>query len=133
MVKIEVGPSNIHGLGCFAGDRVEKGQLVWKFESGFDIALPKSQVDSLPVSARENLLTYAYVSKITGDYILCSDDSKFTNHSNDPNVRCFIPEGAEGNELVCFAVRDIEIGEEITNDYRDFDVDPYDVKFVFNE
>ncbi|MCB1229795.1 MAG: SET domain-containing protein [Verrucomicrobiae bacterium] len=132
MVKIEIGPSSIHGIGCFAREQIKKGQLVWQFDERFDLALKKELVDSLPLGARENLLNYAYVSKTTGDYILSSDDTKFTNHSNTPNISCHVPSGCTGNELVCYATQDIEIGEEMTNDYRDFDVDPYDVEFVIN-
>jgi SET domain-containing protein len=126
-VRISVGPSQIHGLGCIAEEEIRTGQLVWKFQPGFDLALKKEFIDSLPAGARENVLNYAYISKTTGDYILCSDDSKFTNHSPMPNVKCVIPEGGAPNELVCHATRTILPGEEITNDYRDFDSSPDDV------
>ena len=129
-VRISIGPSDIHGLGCIAEEEIQAGQMVWRFEPGFDLALSQAQIDSLSPGSRENVLRYAYVSKLTGDYILCSDDSKFTNHSTDPNVKCLIPEGASGNELVCYAVRDIPAGAEITNDYRDFDRSPDDVSAV---
>ncbi|MCB1085861.1 MAG: SET domain-containing protein [Verrucomicrobiae bacterium] len=132
LVRIEIGQSAIHGIGCFAKEPIKKGQMVWRFDEQFDRVLKKEFVNSLPAGAKENLLTYAYVSKTTGDYILSSDDTKFTNHSNTPNISCFVPDGCTGNELVCFANQDIAIGEEMTNDYRDFDVDPYDVESVIN-
>lgn len=122
-VKIEIRSSKIHGLGCFAAEPIEKGQLVWKFDEQYDRVLKKEFVESLPLPAKENLLNYAFVSKITGDYILCSDDSKFTNHSPSPNVTCFIPPGSTNNDLECYATRAICQGEEITNDYREFDAE----------
>ncbi len=123
MVRIEIGRSGIHGLGCFAKEGIEAGQLVWRFDESFDLVLKKDIVEALSPGARENFLNYAFISKTTGDYILCSDDSKFTNHSSSPNVTCFVPEGCENNELECYATQDILPGEEITNDYRDFDAE----------
>lgn len=125
-VKIKVRESAIHGLGCFAEESVEVGQLVWKFDDQFDLVLTKEQIDTLPPCAKENLLHYAFVSKTTGDYILCSDDSRFTNHSPNPNVACFIPTGSTNNDLECFATRPILPGDEITNDYREFDAESGD-------
>lgn len=125
-VKIEIGRSAVHGLGCFAREHIEAGQLVWKFDGRFDLVLSKDTVESLPIGARENFINYAFVSKITGDYILCSDDSRFTNHSWTPNVVCIIPVGSTGNELECYATRPILPGEEITNDYREFDAESGD-------
>lgn len=126
MVRIEIRESGIHGLGCFTKELIEAGQLVWKFDETFDLALTKEFVEGLPRGAKENFLQYSFVSKTTGDYILCSDDSKFTNHSSDPNVSCFIPDGCDRNELVCYANRRIVPGEELTNDYRDFDAESTD-------
>lgn len=126
MVKIEVGKSAIHGLGCFARESIEVGQLVWKFDERFDLVLKKEFVDTLPPGAKENFVNYAFVSKTTGDYILCSDDSRFTNHSPTPNVVCVIPPGTSNNDLECYATRPILPGEEITNDYREFDAESGD-------
>lgn len=127
LVKIKLNKSKIHGIGCFANEFIKKDQLVWKFDKNFDLVLKKEYVDSLPIGAKENFLNYAYISKTTGDYILCSDDSKFMNHSNEPNIKCIIPEGCKTDDLICFAIKDIEIDEEIISDYKDFDADPYDV------
>jgi len=121
MVRIEVAESGIHGLGCFSKELIEAGQLVWKFDEKFDVVMKKDFIDGLPTGAKENLLNYAFINKVTGDYILCSDDSKFTNHSPTPNVTCLIPDGSSGNELECYAARRILPGEEITNDYTSFE------------
>ena len=125
MVRIEIRSSSIHGLGCFAGENIEPGQLVWRFDEEFDLVLKKDFVESLPPGAKENFLNYSFISKTTGDYILCSDDSKFTNHSATPNVTCSVPEGCTKNELECYSTRKILPGEEITNDYRDFDAESW--------
>lgn len=123
LIKISLNRSDIHGIGCFTKEFVKKGQLIWKFDDKFDLVLSKEYVDNLPEGAKDNFLNYAYISKPTGEYVLCSDDSKFFNHDNDPNVSCVIPEGSKNNDLLCFATRDINEGEELTCNYGDFDAE----------
>ena len=127
LVKIKLEKSRIHGLGVFANQFIPKGTLVWKFDPTFDLIVKEHVVDAFPEIPQEDFLTYAYQSKITRDYVLCSDNSKFVNHDPDANVRCIISEDQKNNDMVCFALRDINIDDEITNNYVDFEVDVSDV------
>ena len=45
------------------------------------------------------------------DWIINGDDSRFVNHSYTPNTKCIGPSS--------LAIRDINIGDELTIDYRD--------------
>ena len=130
LVKSKLDKSNIHGTGLFAEEFIAKGALVWKFDEKFDLVLTKEEVDQLSPAAKEQFLNYAYIGKKSGKYILCSDDSRFFNHSLTPNVKCEVPENPDSeDDLVCIAVQDIKVGEELTCDYREFDDDPSDVVF----
>jgi SET domain-containing protein len=73
--------------------------------------MTEDQVQRLPVAAREQVLYYAYFDVPTKTFVLSGDDDRFTNHSDNPNTKC------QGD--CTFAVRDIQEGEEITNDYRE--------------
>lgn len=120
-----IGQSKIHGIGLFAKEPVSKGTKVWEFSPGFDLALTTEEVQSLSEAAREQFLNYAYLSKESGKYVLCSDDARFFNHDDDSNITCIVPSGPHSeNALECFATRDIRAGEEITNNYTEFDADP---------
>ena len=44
------------------------------------------------------------------------------NHSNDPNIRLFIKDYGDGYG---YALRDIEEGEELTEDYRNYSFVPF--------
>ncbi|MEA2701613.1 MAG: uncharacterized protein QOE22_322 [Candidatus Parcubacteria bacterium] len=128
LVKSTLGPSAIHGIGLFAEEPIKEGTKVWEFAPGFDLAVTKEEVEKLSEPAREDFFNYAYLSKHTGRYILCSDDARFFNHDPDANTTCHIPAGKEMEDaLVCHATRDIQAGEELTNNYGEFDEDPYDV------
>lgn len=117
LVKTKIGPSKIHGIGLFASQFIPKGTVVWQFEEGFDIKFSIAKLMILPPPAKEIVLNFAYLNK-DGDYVLCSDDARFFNHSNQANVTS--PEDDNEPNL---AARDIQPGEELTQDYKSFDAD----------
>lgn len=119
LVKTKIGVSPIHGIGLFAEEYIPVGRPVWKFLHGFDLIVPADVVGRLAPPARQQFLEYCYIDVSTGEYILCSDDARFFNHSDDPNTA---GEGTKGED-VDVATRDIQPGEELTCDYRTFDLD----------
>ena len=124
LVKTRLDKSLIHGIGIFSREFIAKGAIVWRFAQGFDLVLTKEQVGRLSEAARDQFLNYAYLSKKTGLYILCSDDSRFFNHELNPNTTCRVPVNPDSSDsLECFANRDIQPGEELTNNYCEFDND----------
>ncbi len=118
-VKTKVLPSKIQGLGLFADQLIPKGTVIWKFTSNFDIKYTKEQINALPQEARDFLATYAYLSKKSGLYILPVDNAKYFNHSETPNSKSAYLDTEE--EVVTTAVMDIQLGEEITDNYSLFD------------
>lgn len=118
LVKTEVRPSPIHGLGLFAAEFIPDGTVTWRYLDGFDQRLPESILSILSGPAKEQFLKYSYVDPVTGLYELCADDARFFNHSENPNTA-----GVPSGEDVDIATRDINAGEELTCDYRTFDRD----------
>lgn len=116
VVKTHLKYSDIHGLGCFAGEDIKKGQLVWRFDEGIDLVFTEEQLKELPSSFSEFLKVYAYspLSESEKVFILCADHARHMNHSEDPNLL----ETPEGTNV---ALRDIKKGEELTCDYNQFD------------
>lgn len=121
MVRTKIGPSKIHGTGIFADQFIPKDTMTWRFAPGFDLHIKPDDLLKLSESARKIFWKYAYVDKYNDHYILCFDDERFINHSEDPNIiqRKYNGE-TEGVEV---AARDIKPGEELTVNYYDFDKD----------
>jgi len=117
LVKTKIGQSKINGIGLFANQFIPKGTLVQKFMPGFDLIIPESDIQKLSEPAREQFLKYAYKNK-DGQYILCFDDTRFLNHSDNPNLISTDPV-----EEIDIAARDIQKGEELTVNYKEFDAD----------
>ncbi len=123
LVKTLLSPSEIHGIGLFAGERIPAGTVVWRFDPAIDLVLADDALERLSGPAREQMLKYSYVDRHLKRRILCGDDARFFNHSDDPNCLDF-PDDTGGTTV---AKRDIEVGEELTSDYASFDLDhvPY--------
>lgn len=112
-VKTYIDKSPIHGIGLFAGEFIPKDTLIWKLDRKLDLIVSQEEYEKLPPLAKEHFNWFAYYSESRGGWILCFDNGKFVNHSKTPNTY------GVGDTI---ALRDIEIGEEITEDY-----------YVFNE
>ena len=113
LVKTYLAESKIHGIGCYAAERILKGTTVWVFDGRIDTLYNEQQLSKLSLPCQEQIRKYAYFDYFYNSFVLCGDDSRFFNHSINPN--CLDP-----NPHIVVAARDIEIGEEITSDYSTF-------------
>jgi len=117
LVKTRIGPSRINGLGLFAAQFIPQGTHVWKMVRWFDLVLTKEQIDRLSNPAREQFIRCGHLDLYTGEYILCADEARYLNHSENPNIRY----NADSDQDIDVAVRDIQEGEEITINYKEYD------------
>jgi len=118
IVRTSLRPSSIQGLGCFAEEPIKQGQVVWQFDPRLDLRIPISELSRYPSAIQEHFLIYTYVEIYDGQEVMvyCADLSKHVNHSDTPNL-FDTPDNL--NET---AVRDIDIGEELTCNYYSFDL-----------
>ncbi|HIH24518.1 TPA: SET domain-containing protein [Candidatus Woesearchaeota archaeon] len=121
LVNTKVLPSNIHGMGLFADEFIPKGTVIWKFTPGFDLKFTKEQIAGFPEQVREYLHVYSWLSKKSGAYCFSSDNGKYFNHSEHPNSLSAYYE--DEDEVVTRAIKDIQCGDEITDDYSTFEKD----------
>jgi len=121
LVKTKIGLSRIEGIGIFADEFIPKGTPVWKFQEGFDLKIKKEELAKLSEPSKKQFLKYSYLNPETNEYILCFDDSRFFNHSDNPN--CIGIVSAEDGEEIDITTRDIQKDEELTCNYKDFTLD----------
>jgi len=108
--RLRAGKSPIHRFGVFAAERIPArrtvidytGELVTKVES----------------RRRTRNVKRRYVIKLDGfwriDGAVGGSGAEFINHSCDPNIRYKVVR----NQVVCQSIRPIDVGEELTADYR---------------
>lgn len=114
-VRTKITQSSIEGVGLFADEFIPAGTITWQYDPEFDIAFDEDALKRIPEHVRGQFLKYSYFDHDIKKYILCSDDQRFINHSNTPNIRS-TPEKD-------VAARDIQIGEEIMCDYAHYEHD----------
>lgn len=96
------------GWGVFATRRIPRGTITWALDI-LDQRFSAEHVSAMPDYARAQLEKYSYIDA-RGDHVLCWDHARFYNHSC--NANCL----SVGYDFEV-AVRDIEAGEELTDDY----------------
>lgn len=125
MIRTKVKPSSIPGagLGLFADQEINKGDVVWTFCPGYDIILTQDDLLRMSEASRWNFLNYCYFDKHTKRFVLCGDDDRFINHSKK-NANLVQKQEQNGkDEGVVVASRDIRKGEELLCDYYEYDLD----------
>jgi len=118
LVKAWVGVSKIHGFGLIAHEFIPRGTIVWRLVPGFDVVLTDEELLRLPTPIQEHVLYYGFFDSTLKKHILCADDDRFSNHSDDANTELY------GDYSI--AIRDIHEGEEMTEDYKGLGKSIYD-------
>jgi uncharacterized protein len=121
LVKTKLDISRIQGIGLFADETIAGGTLIWKFNRLIDLIFTEEQIEELALHAREQIKKYSYRDIHSELYVLCGDDARFFNHSENPN--CLDTYESSEKEGITFASRHIAAGEELTCDYGLFDLD----------
>ena len=113
LIQTVVKKSPIHGKGLFAAQDVPEGTVVWEFDEKSDLELPAKFLQD--VDDKVNAYVDFFGSREGNTVYIDGDDTRYMNHSRDPNVRTWA-----GRESM-FASRFIKKGEELLCDYREFD------------
>jgi uncharacterized protein len=106
--------SSAIGFGVFATRFIPKGTITWVFDP-LDQIVSAPKASELPAALQRQLDIYSYQNG-RGEKILCWDHARFVNHSCHPTSL------APGFDLE-IAVRDIQPGEQITDDYGSLNID----------
>ena len=112
LIDTYLDKSKIQGVGVFAKENIKKGQLIKEVRPDFEIEFNKDNLPKMPLALAKLIDTHAYERELGSKILVMGiDNEKYLNHSNDPNVN--------DNGI---ALKNIKIGDEITVDYKDFDV-----------
>src|SRR4051794_33278237 len=113
MVETELRESPIHGIGVFLTEPVQAGQLIWRFDSRIDRVFSDREMQEMPERLQRFLRTYSTFHGELKMWVLCGDNGRHFNHSDQPNTRSLGI--AFGDDV---AAEDLEPGTELTSDYR---------------
>lgn len=127
-IRHYVAKSAIEGCGLFCAERIAKGDVIFRYDFRFVMLVSDAEIATLNAGMREAVLKYSYrgtgKDKLVGAVYYCIDDSRFMNHSSDPNS-IWVPA-----DETYIAANDVPAHTELTCDYADF-CDPSELCFQF--
>lgn len=131
IVPVSIKKSPIDGDGVFAESDIPKDTVVWKYTEGHDRKMTTQEFDRLSEETKRELYRVAYLSPTTGVWVIPpeGDPACYTNHEPSAYNTSSIVDENVSEEPIFVANRDIQKGEEITNNYLEFDKNSSTAKF----
>lgn len=116
-IKYKLDKSKNHGIGLFTGQDIKKGQLIYSASPILDVNITKEQFDSLSKSEQKEVRYWGFWMEKEKVWHVDFDVSKFLNHSFEPTTT----QDFGKDEAYLIALRDIKSGEELTQNYLEFE------------
>ena len=125
LVRAELRMTPDKGIGVFAAQFIPVKTRIYESEPiSYSEEEASALLESLPtLEERKHWLEHAYGSQ--GKVCIDQDDSTMINHSDNPNmINELLSEHKHKVKNYSIAVRNIEEGEELTEDYRTYSLTP---------
>lgn len=106
---VTIGASTVSGRGAFALKKISEGDIIER--------CPALEVTDQDVGGE--LLNYVFYGSTESARLVVMGNGMLFNHSSTPNVAYYREQGALGVELVLYALRNINEGEELFYTYGD--------------
>ena len=118
-VKYKLNKSLHHGIGLFANEEIKKGQLVYTASPLLDVNITQEQFNSLHENEQSEIKYWGFFDDLNNVWHVDFDVSKYINHANDATVT----QDTKYTDAYLVATRDIAKGEELTQNYREFETE----------
>lgn len=116
-IKYKLDKSDKHGIGLFADEDLKEGQLVYTASPILDLNITQEQFDSLSDNEKQEIRWWGFFDELSGLWHVDFDVSKFINHSKQGTVT----QDKSHDEAYLITTRDIKKGEELTQNYLEFE------------
>ncbi len=123
LFPVTVAESAVEGKGVFSVGKIPKGAVVWKYVPKHDRSLSQNEYENLNTKEKEYMEKVAYLSLASHQYIFPpeNDPALYTNHDAKNHSLSVVMDIAISPEPHFIANREIKPGEELTNNYHEFD------------
>lgn len=116
-VSYKLKASELHGVGLFANEDIKSGQLIYTASPLLDLNITQKEFDSLDKKEQDEILWWGFFDQPSQMWHVDFDVSKFINHSYGATVT----QDQSHDEAYLIASRDIRSGEELTQNYLEFE------------
>lgn len=116
-VKYKLKHSELHGIGLFVDQSVNSGDVIYTASPLLDLNLSQEEFESLDQKEKDEVLWWGFYDQPSQKWHVDFDVSKFINHSDDATVA----QHEDYEDAYLVATRDLSIGEELTQNYLEFE------------
>lgn len=118
-IKYKLDRSAIHGIGFFVDQDIKKGDIIFTASPILDLNISQTEFERLKKKEQEEIRYWGYFDKLTKKWHVDFDHIHFINHSYIANTT----QDFSHPETCLVASRDIESGEELTQNYLEFETE----------
>ena len=115
--KCIVRSSDLHGAGLFADEEISKEEVVYSASPLLDVDISQEEFDSLNKEEQEQVKYWGFWDEPNNVWHVDFDISKFINHANPATLT----QDEARTDAYLVATRDIKKGEELTQNYLEFE------------
>ncbi len=115
-INYAISPSRTHGVGLFTTQPIHAGELIYTPNPLLDANVSAEQFANLSSSEQREIQYYGYFNKKTKLWHVAFDAIRMLNHASGDTANI-----SQDEDMVMTAKRDIAAGEELLQDYLDFD------------
>ncbi len=116
-IKYKLDRSEVHGIGIFTAQDIKKGDQIFTASPILDVDITQEQFDLLNESEQKEVRYWGFFDKPTQKWHVDFDHIHFINHSYTPNTT----QDISHPEAYIVAAKDIKSGEELTQNYLEFE------------
>lgn len=116
-IKYKLDKSKLYGIGLFSEENLKKGQVVYTASPLLDVNITQEQFDSLDEKEKAEIKYWGFWDEPNNAWHVDFDNSKFINHSYNPTLT----QDPKHRDAYLIAARDIKAGEELTQNYLEFE------------
>lgn len=116
-IKYKLDTSDKHGIGLFADQDIQKGEVIYTASPLLDVDITQQQFDSLHEKEKQEILWWGFFDESSQKWHVDFDVSKFINHSEEGTVT----QDKNHQEAYLVTTRDVKSGEELTQNYLEFE------------
>jgi hypothetical protein len=116
-IKYKLNTSPLHGVGLFADEPIPKGVLIYTPSPVLDVNITQEQFNALDEKEKQEVRWWGFLDPTTNRWHVDFDVTHFINHADDATVT----QDPAHPDAYLVAARDIKIGEELTQNYLEFE------------
>jgi SET domain-containing protein len=116
-IKYKLKESGLHGIGLYSDQDIKQGELIYTASPLLDLNITQKQFDLLDQKEKDEILWWGFFDQPSQMWHVDFDVSKFINHSYEPTVT----QDENHDEAYLLATRDIRAGEELAQNYLEFE------------